>query len=159
MAFDSLAFRKALGQFATGVTVISVATEDGVHGMTANSFTSVSLEPPLVLVCVDKRRTTHALLQQVKRFGISVLAEGQQDVSAWFAGRRERPASFEWRFGEATVPVLAGAVAWFECTVAYAYEGGDHTIFVGLVERFGAPGGRPLIFHQGRYTALRAAEE
>ena len=91
MTFDSRAFRNALGQFATGVTVITVKGPEGLHGMTANAFTSVSLDPPLVLVCIDKRNRTHALIQEVGRFGVSVLAEDHENVSRHFAGAREIP--------------------------------------------------------------------
>ncbi|NLN29007.1 MAG: flavin reductase family protein [Firmicutes bacterium] len=159
MAFDSLAFRKALGQFATGVTVASVKTDAGVHGMTANSFTSVSLEPPLVLVCVDKTRQTHGLLLAEGRFGISVLAREHEAVSNWFAGRRGQAAHFVWRNDVTVSPVLDGALAWFDCTLEHAYEGGDHTIFVGRVDRFGTGHGSPLLFFQGRYTSVAPEEE
>lgn len=154
MCFDSLAFRKAVGQFATGVTVVSVETDEGVHGMTANSFTSVSLEPPLVLVCVDKSRQTHGLLLEKGRFGISILSREQEGVSNWFAGRRDKPVEFVWKKDETASPVLEGALAWLDCTLEHAYEGGDHTIFVGRVERFAADGGTPLLFFRGRYTSV-----
>lgn len=154
MSFDSLAFRKALGQFATGVTVVSVATDDGVHGMTANSFSSVSLDPPLVLVCIDKTRQSHALVQEKGRFGMSILAEDQQPISNWFAGRREHAVDVRWRRTGVETPVLEGALAWFDCSLAHAYDGGDHTIFVGQVERFQADGGTPLLFFKGRYTTI-----
>lgn len=154
MGFDSLAFRRAVGQFATGVTVISVETDSGVHGMTANSFTSVSLDPPLVLVCVDKSRQTHGLLLDKGRFGISILAREQEGISNWFAGRRDQEVEIGWRTDETVAPVLDGALAWLDCTLEHAYEGGDHTIFVGRVERFGSNGGEPLLFFRGRYTSV-----
>src|SRR5690606_41805678 len=91
MAFDSRAFRNALGQFATGVTVITVKGPEGLHGMTANAFTSVSLDPPLVLVCIDNRNRTHSLIQVAGKFGVSVLAEDHQNVPRHFAGARELP--------------------------------------------------------------------
>lgn len=157
MSFDAMAFRKAVGQFATGVTVISVPKEDGVHAMTANSFTSVSLEPPLILVCIDKRRESHKLLSDVRRFGVSILAHDQVGISNWFAGRRDQPVDVRWRHDLASVPVLDGALAWLDCSLAHAYEGGDHTIFVGRVEKFAATGGTPLLFFQGRYTTIADA--
>lgn len=158
MEFDSMAFRKALGQFATGVTVVSLATEDGVHGMTANSFTSVSLDPPLVLVNVDKRNTTHGLVLERKRFAVSILSAAQESVSNWYAGRRDTPSGAVWRDDSAASPVLEGALAWFDCTLEFAYEGGDHTIFVGRVQRFErAETGEPLLFFQGRYKRFDRA--
>lgn len=154
MSFDSMAFRRALGQFATGVTVVSLATEDGVHGMTANSFTSVSLDPPLILVCVGKSNKTHSLIQEQERFAVNILAEDQVDVSNWYAGRRDNEVSPDWNLDIAGSPVLMGAVAWLDCRLAFAYDGGDHTIYVGQVDQFDVQGGSPLLFHQGRYGAL-----
>lgn len=159
MSFDSMAFRKTVGQFATGVTVVSVATEHGVHGMTANSFTSVSLEPPLVLVCVDKTRQTHGHIERAGRFGINILTKEQEPISNWYAGRRDQPVDIPWRDDVAASPVLEGALAWLDCTLAHTYEGGDHTIFVGRVEACSATGGEPLLFFKGRYTALQPATE
>lgn len=153
---DTLALRKALGQFATGVTVVSMETEDGVHGMTANSFTSVSLEPPLVLVCVDKRHRTHDLIPKIGRFAVNVLSEDQQDISNWYAGRRQKPVEPKWRLDRARAPILEGALAWFDCRLAMEYDGGDHTIYVGRVEDFAIEEGEgePLLFFRGRYTRL-----
>ena len=154
MQFDSRAFRSALGQFATGVTVVSVRDGEGVHGMTANAFTSVSLEPPLVLVCVDKRNRTHALIHQEGKFGISVLEEEHEAVSRHFAGARDIPVDITWIEEGVNTPVIKEALAWLDCTLWQAYDGGDHTIFVGKVEALSAPGGRPLIFFQGAYRQL-----
>ncbi|HLS91722.1 MAG TPA: flavin reductase family protein [Limnochordia bacterium] len=154
MAFDSRAFRNALGQFATGVTVITVKGPEGLHGMTANAFTSVSLDPPLVLVCIDKRNRTHSLIQEVGKFGVSVLAEDHENVSRHFAGARELPIDVTFIEEGLGTPVIKESLAWLDCTVWRAYDGGDHTIIVGKVEALDAPGGKPLIFFQGAYRRL-----
>lgn len=151
-----MAFRGALGQFATGVTVVSLHTEGGVHGMTANSFTSVSLDPPLILVCVDKRNNTHNLIQEIQRFAVNILAESQEPISNWYAGRRDQSVAMKWHHDRASSPILDGAAAWLDCRLAHEYDGGDHTIFVGAVEKFEVAGGRPLLFHRGAYTALQS---
>ncbi len=143
MTFDSRAFRNALGQFATGVTVITVKGPEGLHGMTANAFTSVSLDPPLVLVCIDKRNRTHALIQEVGRFGVSVLAEDHENVSRHFAGAREIPIDVTFIEEGLGTPVIKESLAWLDCTVWRTYDGGDHTIIVGKVEALDAPGGNP----------------
>lgn len=154
MAFDSRAFRNALGQFATGVTVITVKGPEGLHGMTANAFTSVSLDPPLVLVCIDKRNRTHSLIQEVGKFGVSVLAEDHENVSRHFAGARELPIDVTFIEEGLGTPVIKESLAWLDCTVWRTYDGGDHTIIVGKVEALDAPGGKPLIFFQGAYRRL-----
>jgi len=154
MAFDSRAFRNALGQFATGVTVITVKGPGGLHGMTANAFTSVFLDPPLVLVCIDKRNRTHSLIQEVGKFGVSVLAEDHENVSRHFAGARELPIDVTFIEEGLGTPVIKESLAWLDCTVWRAYDGGDHTIIVGKVEALDAPGGKPLIFFQGAYRRL-----
>jgi flavin reductase (DIM6/NTAB) family NADH-FMN oxidoreductase RutF len=151
-------FRRTLGRFATGVTVITVAQGDQVHGMTANAFMSVSLKPPLVLISVDKRARMHRLLFEGKRYGVSVLSSEQDALSDHFAGRfREAPP--EYRF--ATVhetPLVEGAVAHVVATVVRSYWGGDHSLFLGQVEyaRYGE--GRPLLFHAGQYERLPLAD-
>lgn len=157
MSLDSRLFRQACGQFATGVTVVAVQVGDTVHGMTANSFTSVSLDPPLVLVCIDLRNQTHALIEKVRAFSISVLHEDQEAISNWFAGRRDQPVQYTFHSPGTQTPVLEGAIAWIDCTLHAAYDGGDHTIYVGRVQALACIGGRPLLFYGGRYTRLPEA--
>lgn len=157
MSVDGKALRKALGQFATGVTVVSLPTEEGVHGMTANSFTSVSLEPPLVLVCVAKKNRTHKYINEHEKFAINVLAENQEAISNMYAGG-DKTSNVNWLHDVASSPVLEGAIAWFDCTLAHRYDGGDHTIFVGRVEQFSASSGQPLLFHRGRYARFPGSE-
>lgn len=157
MALDSREFRNALGRFATGVTVVSLQTPEGVHGMTANSFTSVSLEPPLILVCVDRRNRTHALIPETGRFGVSVLAEDQLAISNHYAGKRDESLNPRWRRDETESPVLDRALAWFDCRLHATYDGGDHSIFVGEVERMSYREGEPLLFFAGAYRRIGGA--
>jgi len=152
---DRRHLRRAFGAFATGVTVVTIGGGNP-HGMTANSFTTVSLDPPLALVCVDRLAVTHARLEMSAVFGVSVLAAGHEKVARYFADgdRPTGPAQFadvDWEPGQRTgVPMISGALAWFECEVWRQYHGGDHSIFVGRVltaERRGDDEG--LLFHYG----------
>lgn len=154
MEFDSRAFRRTLGQFATGVTVVTVRDGDSVHGMTANAFSSVSLEPPLVLVCIGNQNRTLALIGQTGRFAVSVLAEEHENVSRHFAGARDIPVDITFVEEGVGTPVIKESLAWLDCSVWRLYDGGDHTIVVGRVEALAAPGGKPLIFFQGAYRQL-----
>src|SRR5438309_7857124 len=162
MSVSPAEFRHALGCFATGVTVITVDDEGQVQGMTANAFASVSLDPPLVLVCVDHRARTHAHLHSKKRFGVNVLAEDQQTISEYYArpaqdhGHAEREAGA--RFDRTThgTPVLNGALAYLECRLHTAQDAGDHTIFIAEVEDVVVREGDPLLFYRGNYRAIGA---
>jgi flavin reductase (DIM6/NTAB) family NADH-FMN oxidoreductase RutF len=147
-------FRRVLGRFATGVTVITVAVGDQVHGMTANAFMSVSLRPPLVLISVDRRARTHALLHEGRPYGVSVLASDQDALSDHYAGRRGG-AQPEHRFELVhETPLVEGALAHVVARIVRSYWGGDHSLFLGQVEyaRYGE--GRPLLFHAGHYERL-----
>jgi flavin reductase (DIM6/NTAB) family NADH-FMN oxidoreductase RutF len=153
-------FRKTLGRFATGVTVITVAIDDGqVHGMTANAFTSVSLVPPLILVCIDHRARTLPLLHARERFGINVLRENQQALSQYYA-QSEQDHESAYRLGvrywhtDRGTPMLEECLAYLDCRVVSAYEAGDHTIFIGEVEQTERRQGRPLLFYAGKYQKL-----
>ena len=151
--FDSRAFRNALGRFSTGVTVVTTAVNGGIHGMTANAFTSASLDPPLVLLSIGRQARMHAHLLQGTRFGVSVLSQDQLGYAWHFAGREQegwQPA-FTWR-GE--VPLVAEALAQFVCTVETLYPGGDHTLFLGRVEDLWHRDGSPLTFYRGHFFGL-----
>jgi flavin reductase (DIM6/NTAB) family NADH-FMN oxidoreductase RutF len=160
MSVTQVEFRKALGSFATGITVITLDSEGEVHGMTANAFTSVSLDPMLVLVCVDQRASTHAHLHAKKRFGVNVLAESQRVISEYYArpGRthdkaaEEAGATFD-RTKHGT-PVLHGALAYLECKLHSAQDAGDHTIFIAEVEDVVVRDGRPLLYFGSRYSGI-----
>src|SRR5664279_3476902 len=133
------AFRAALGRFASGVTVITVETAEGeVHGMTANAFCSVSLQPPLVLVCVDHLAETYLHLRERGQFGVSVLKEEQEALSEFFADPERNPDAayrlgIDYRKMASGTPVLKDALANLDCVVVAAHSAGDHTIFVGEV--------------------------
>ena len=147
-------FRRTLGMFATGVTIITTRLGEQVHGMTANAFMSVSLEPPLVLISVDRRARMHALLNEGARYGISVLADGQERLSDHFAGRAPDEA-FEVRFEVIhDTPLVEDAIAHLVARVVRSYWGGDHSLFVGQVEYARHAGGRPLLVHGGKYEHL-----
>jgi flavin reductase (DIM6/NTAB) family NADH-FMN oxidoreductase RutF len=148
------AFRRTLGMFATGVTVITTQSGDQVHGMTANAFMSVSLRPPLVVISVDRRAKMHVLLHEGRRYGISVLADEQRALSDRFAGRTaEGTEEVEFEVVHET-PLVRGALAHLVAKVARSYWGGDHSLFLGQIEyaRYGE--GQPLLFQGGRYQHL-----
>jgi flavin reductase (DIM6/NTAB) family NADH-FMN oxidoreductase RutF len=150
-------FRAALGRFASGVTVITVETAEGdVHGMTANAFCSVSLHPPLVLVCVDHLAETYLHLSERGRFGVSVLKEEQEALSEFFADPERNPDAayrlgIKYRPMKSGIPVLEDALANLDCTVVGAHSAGDHTIFVGEVKEIALGEGTPLLYFRGRY--------
>ena len=165
MTLSATEFRKAMGAFATGVTIITVDLEGEVHGMTANAFTSVSLDPMLVLVCVDHSTRTHAHLHAKKRFGINVLCEDQRAISEYYArpervherAEAEAGASFD-RTSHGT-PILHGALAYFECRLETVQEAGDHSIFIAEVEDVVLGEGDPLLFFRGKYRKVGEAVE
>jgi flavin reductase (DIM6/NTAB) family NADH-FMN oxidoreductase RutF len=163
MSVASKDFRQAMGCFATGVTVITVAEAPEVHGMTANAFCSVSLDPALVLVCVDHRARTHAHLHSQKRFGINVLSSDQQAISEYYARAIENHqhaeaagASFD-HTAHGT-PVLHGALAYLECRLQSTQSAGDHTIFIAEVEDVVVRDGEPLLFFRGQYRKMTEAQ-
>ena len=152
-------FRRAMGSFATGVTVITVDQEGEVHGMTANAFTSVSLDPLLVLVCVDHRARTHAHLHAKKRFGVNVLSAQQRSISEFYARSAElhqHPEEAGARFDRTPhgTPVLHGALAYLECRLHTAQDAGDHTIFIAEVEDAVVREGEPLLYFKGQYQQM-----
>ncbi|MGH3756269.1 flavin reductase family protein [Actinophytocola sp.] len=164
---DARALRDVMSQFATGITVLTARGEKA-HGMTANAFTSVSLDPPMVLCCVGRTARMHDAIVESQHFGVSVLSTEQEDVARYFAGKG-RPAGMaqfdqvDWFPGRHTgVPLLAGSLAWLECDVTETYGGGDHSIFLGTVHSASRGGGRPLLFlgggfhHHGGPTARSA---
>jgi flavin reductase (DIM6/NTAB) family NADH-FMN oxidoreductase RutF len=154
LTVDRRQFRNALGRFASGVTVITTRHENHVHGMTANAFVSVSLDPPLVLVSVDNRAHMNRLLVEGQRYGVSVLAEDQQALSDHFAGRGPAGAgvAFADRDG---VPLVPGGVAHLVARVVDVHTAGDHTLYIGLVEYLDWRDGQPLLFYAGSYQRLR----
>ncbi|HEY1264136.1 MAG TPA: flavin reductase family protein [Terriglobales bacterium] len=160
MSATQAEFRRAMGCFATGVTIITMDDAGQVHGMTANAFTSVSLDPMLVLVCVDRRAKTHAHLHARKRFGVNVLSKEQEVISQYYASpdrthdRAENEAGARFDRTAHGTPVLHGALAYLECRLHSSQDAGDHTIFIAEVEDVVVREGEPLVFFRGQYTRL-----
>lgn len=149
-----------MGGFATGVTIITVDLEGEVHGMTANAFASVSLDPLLVLVCVDHTTRTHAHLHAKKRFGINVLCEDQRAISEYYARPERTHENAEAEAGarfdrtQQGTPILHGSLAYLECKLHSAQDAGDHTVFIAEVEDVVVGEGQPLLFFRGRYWGV-----
>lgn len=158
-AIDVRTFRDTMGRFATGVTVVTAAHGDQLRGMTANSFTSLSLHPPLVLVCVDHRASMHELLDEAEAFAVNILAADQRELSQFYASPGEKTGPMggqPFRPGPLGSPILDGVMAWIDCRIETRYEGGDHTIIVGRIEemQLERPDAAPLLFFAGRYHEL-----
>lgn len=161
MPFDPNHFRQVLGRFATGVTVVTVCKGDMLRGMTANAFSSVSLDPPLVLVSVDKKTDTHTLLMESDAFCVNILAEHRRDWSDWWAGKAPRDVD---QFTDKPYttkatgsPVLEDCLGYIDCKVWARYDGGDHTLFVGEVQEASInddPNLKPLLFFASQYRKL-----
>lgn len=151
----STEFRRLMGNLATGVAVVAARhPETGQpFGLTANSLTSVSLEPPLVLVCVQQQLRSHDCIRCAEHFSVNLLGEHQEEVSRRFARRdgEEKFAGVPFRTGASGAPILEDAFAWLDCRLWASYPGGDHTIYVGEVLAGEAREGRPLLFFQGAY--------
>lgn len=153
-------FRHALAQFATGVTVVTVERGSGnAYGMTANSFASVSLDPLLILVCVDQRSHLLPLLKHNSSFGVSVLKEHQQAISVYFAqpdqsSGAEAGLGIRFRWTSSGVPLLEDTIAQLVCRVAGSYVAGDHTIFLGEVQSAEFFPGEPLLFFRSKYRQI-----
>ncbi|MGD1878286.1 MAG: flavin reductase family protein [Kiloniellaceae bacterium] len=157
MTFDSFTFRRALGNFATGVTVVTAREASGANrGITVNSFSSVSLDPPLILFCLDKAALSFDSLRAAERFAVNVLREDQHDLSVRFS--TAAPDKWEgvgYDLWPGDVPVLHGCLANMACRRETLYEGGDHIIIVGRVERLQVAGeGDPLIYFQSAYRSI-----
>ena len=153
-SLDSKGFRQALGQFVTGVTIVTTIDEnDQPIGITANSFSSVSLEPPLVLWSLSTNASSKKAFSDAKYFGVHVLTSTQQELSDRFATTGiDKFSGIEWSLGLGSVPLLREYVALFQCRTAHQFPVGDHIIFVGEVLQFCKTNKRPLVFHGGRYA-------
>jgi len=147
-------FRRALGRFASGVTVVTTQQGDCTHGMTASAFVSVSLDPPLVLVSLDNRSRMHQILPVIGCYGISVLAEDQEELSNHFAGRTVEGLSIRFIM-RGNIPLLNGALAHFAVDIVDIHAAGDHTLYIGRVQHFEANDGKPLLFYAGSYDQIR----
>jgi flavin reductase len=162
--FNSSEFRQALGTFATGVTVITTRGEDEPYGMTANAFTSVSLDPPLILVCVISGTTGAEMIERNGVFAVNILAADQETLSRYFASKERPRGQHAFREiphtdGATGSPILQGSAGHLECRLAAKHEAGDHVIYIGEVLSLDvAPDAKPLLFHGGRYSFLRDEE-
>ena len=154
----ALAFRRTLGMFATGVTVLTTRVGETVHGMTVNAFMSVSLRPPLVLISLDRGTRMCGMLHEGSRFGVSVLAKGQSGLSETYARRARDGVEPEFVVVRET-PLVEGALAHLVARVVRTYWGGDHSLFLGHVEYARCEEGEPLLFHGGRYERMLGAPE
>ena len=155
-------FRRVMGSFPTGITVITVERQSRqVHGMTANSFTSVSLDPVLILVCVDQNARLLSYLKEQRRFGVNILKDSQQALSEHFARPQLDPAEesrlgIHFRWTETGIPMLEDGLAHLGCNVVAEHATGDHTIFVGEVESLELNEGAPLLYFRGKYRSLHS---
>jgi flavin reductase (DIM6/NTAB) family NADH-FMN oxidoreductase RutF len=152
-------FRRVLGHFASGVTIISTCDADGrPTGLTASAFSSVSLEPPLVLVCVDHKSQSYPALRERGRFAVNILCAEQEAISRRFASSRlDKFDGVPHRITDLGLPLVDGAIAHLECITVSMHVEGDHTIFVGRVERADTAEGTPLLYSRGRYERLADA--
>lgn len=151
---DSRQFRNAMGKFATGVTIITTKDEDDVHGMTANAFMSVSLDPYLIAVSIGEHAHMHEKIKNSGVFAVSILSEEQQDMSKYFAGQTkdQQHVEFDW-FND--LPVIPHSLAHMTCRIYDAHKAGDHTLFIGEVEDlFVKEEGDPLAFFNGGYRLM-----
>ncbi len=160
MSIDGKEFRTALGRFATGVTVVTAKTPTEARGMTANAFSSLSLDPPLVLVCYDNKASSLKMVQDAEKFAINFLSEEQKETSDWFAGKgrdaEDQFADIPHETGENGSPVLTGNVGVLECDLHEELPGGDHTIVIGRVTRvvLEEEVRAPLLFYGSAYRKM-----
>ena len=161
MPIDPDAFKKALRGWASGVTVVTSRSGEKVHGMTVSAFSSVSADPPLVLVCANRGSTTHGIIEEGGVFAVNILAEHQQDVSNVFASSKYEDSRLErvgWTEGATGAPIIDEALASLECRVRSAHHEGSHTIYIGQVESVHASDADPLLYYKGGYRSLRCDE-
>jgi flavin reductase (DIM6/NTAB) family NADH-FMN oxidoreductase RutF len=159
MGIDTAAYRRLMGHFATGVAVVTTEVDGNLHGMTANAVASVSLDPVLLLVCIDKRSQAYRQFVVARRFAVNILSEAQEAVSRLFAERagpeKGRLRGVPFHFGAAGTPLIEGCLAHLECEVEERLPGGDHDIFIGRVLGGDVAGdGSPLLYDRGAYRRL-----
>lgn len=157
MPIDQETFKQALRGWASGVTVVTARAGDRMHGMTVSAFSSVSVDPPLILVCANRASKTHGVIEEGASFAVNILAEHQQDVSNLFASTEHEDSRLDrvpWREGVTGTPLLEGALASLECTVRSAHREGSHTIYIGQVEAVHRSDAEPLLYYRGGYRTL-----
>jgi 3-hydroxy-9,10-secoandrosta-1,3,5(10)-triene-9,17-dione monooxygenase reductase component len=157
---DENVFRRVLGQFATGVTIVTASDGDEPAGVAANSFTSVSMDPPLVLFCVGRTSSTWPRIERAHKFAVNILGDHQEELSRLFATKgADRFAATEWHIGVGGSPVLDECIAYLDCEFWAEYDGGDHIIVVGRVLDLGVThDAGPLVFYQGQYGRFTMPE-
>ena len=156
MAFDPMEQRRVMGHFGTGVTVITTRLGDELHGMTANAVTSLSLDPPLVLVAVDLKAGMHAVLKACDCFAMNILTLEQEALSTRFATRGPKDFSdINLKTAETGAPIFTEALAYVDCRIVNVLSGGDHDIFIGEVVAGDVNSGQPLMFYKGKYGRLK----
>jgi 4-nitrophenol 2-monooxygenase / 4-nitrocatechol 4-monooxygenase, reductase component len=158
-AVDQQAFRDVIGRFTSGVTVITTAVDGVRFGTTASAFSSLSLEPPMILVCLNKTSETQAAVLQAGAFAVNILSEGQQDVAYRFARKGDKFGDLEHDVGRRGVPVLRDTLAHLECDIAETVTGGTHTVFLGAVTVAAGHDGTPLTYYRGRFGRLESVRE
>ncbi len=155
LAIDNNEFRRVLGHFATGVTVVTAAYDDVLYGITVSSFTSLSLDPQLVLICINKDVPSHAALQGTGHFAVNILAEDGEHLSRTFASRElDKFKGIAFHTGANGAPLLDAALATLECGVVREADGGDHTIFIAEVTAAAATDDKPLLYYRSGYHKL-----
>lgn len=159
MAIEAQELRRVLGHFATGVTVITTKDKEGApNGLTANAFMSLSLNPPLVLISVDKGATCYSCFELQNGFTVNFLSEAQEEISRCFATKgADKFAGLNWHAGSNGAAIIEGSLGYVECKITQCHDGGDHTIVVGEIVNVSADGDRPLLFFKGKYQRLPAA--
>lgn len=158
MTVSDADFKAVLGRFATGVTVVTTREDQTPLGLTVNAFASISLDPPLVMISIDRHSYLHGAVPRLGFFAVNVLAAEQQELSRRFAGQTgdssHRFHDLPWRREYTGAPVLEAALAWVDCRVEAMYPAGDHSIILGHVQALGLAPGEPLLYYRGRYGAL-----
>ena len=155
MSLDQDAFRAVLGRFASGVTIVTVLGANGRdYGMTVSAFSSVSLEPPLVMVCIGEEASLKPMIAQATHYGVSILASDQEPLSRRFAAHGERFDGVGFTRGENGMALIDGALAFMECRIVARHPAGDHTIVIGEVEAASVEDARPLLYYRGGYAQL-----
>jgi 4-hydroxyphenylacetate 3-hydroxylase, reductase component len=159
MALEPQELRRVMGHFATGVTVITTKDKDGnPNGLTANAFMSLSLNPPLVVISVDKSATCYGCFERQNGFTVNFLSEDQEEISRRFATKGvDKFADLKWRSGTNGAAIIDGVLGYVECKITECHDGGDHSIVVGEIVDVSASGERPLLFFKGKYQRLPSA--
>ncbi len=156
-ALDPERFRQALRRWASGVTIVTAKAGDEIHGMTVSAFSSVSADPPLVLVCANRSSRTHGTILRAGGFNVNILSREQEPLSGRFASSKTEGSRFEgvpWHAGILGAPVLEGSLATLECTVSSSHDEGSHTIYIGHVKACHLRDTQPLVYFQGSYREL-----